>query len=77
MPHPDYTLPRELSALLARSPDSAHHLTVWYNSGNAEQAVSALRQAATRALRRAGDDAPNPEQREELGRLLADLEALR
>lgn len=77
MPHPDYTLDRDLSAYLARSPDSAHYLTVWYNSGNAEQAASALRQAATRALRRTGDDAPTPEQRDELGRLLADLAALR
>ena len=77
MPHPHYTLDRDLSALLARSPDSAHYLTVWYNSGNPEQAVSALRQAATRALRRVGDDAPTIEQREQLGRLLADLAALK
>lgn len=77
MPHPNYTLDRDLSALLARLPDSGHYLTVWYNSGNPEQAVSALRQAATRALRRVGDDAPTVEQREELGRLLADLAALK
>ena len=77
MPHPGYTLDRELSAYLARSPDSAHYLTVWYNSGNPEQAVSALRQAVTRALRRVGDDAPTIEQREALGRLLADLAALK
>ena len=76
MPHPHYTLDRDLSAFLARSPDSAHYLTRWYNSGNAEQAASALRQAATRALRAVGDNAPTPEQREELGRLLADLAAL-
>lgn len=77
MPHPDYALDRELSAYLARSPDSAHHLTRWYGSGNGAEAVSALRQAATRALRRVGDDAPTIEQREELGRLLADLAALK
>lgn len=77
MPHPDYTLDRELSAYLARSPDSGHYLTRWYNSGNGAEAVSALRQAATRALRRIGDDAPTVEQREQLGRLLADLAALK
>jgi len=77
MPHPNYALDRDLSALLARSPESAHHLTRWYNSGNGAEAVSALRQAATRALRRVGDDGPTIEQREQLGRLLADLAALK
>ena len=77
MPHPHYTLDRDLSALLARLPDSAHYLTRWYGSGNGAEAVSALRQAATRALRRVGDDGPTIEQREALGRLLADLAALK
>ncbi len=77
MPHPDYILDRELSAYLARSPDSGHCLTRWYSSGNGNEAVSALRQAATRALRHVGDDGPTIEQREALGRLLADLAALK
>ena len=77
MPHPGYALDRDLSALLARSPDSARYLARWYASGNGAEAVSALRQAATRALRRAGGDVPTTEQREELGRLLADLAALK
>ena len=77
MPHPGYALDRDLSALLARSPDSARYLTRWYGSGNGAEAVSALRQAATQALRRVGEDGPTIEQREELGRLLADLAALK
>jgi hypothetical protein len=76
MPHPSYVLPRELSAALARIPQAAHYLTTWYQSGNPEQAISALRTAGTRALRHVGEDALSSQEREEVGRMLADLEKI-
>jgi hypothetical protein len=77
MPHPDYTLPRELAGVLSRCAAAAHYLPSWYGTNNAPQAVAALKQAATQALRAKGEEALTPQEREEVGRLLAELAALR
>lgn len=77
MPHPQYTLHRDLAAALARIPQAAHYMTTWYQSGNHDQAATALRTAGIHALRATGDDALTSQEREAVGRMLADLEALR
>lgn len=77
MPHPQYTLHRDLAAALARIPQAAHYMISWYQSGNHDQAATALRTASIHALRATGDDALTPQERESVGRMLADLEALR
>lgn len=77
MPHPDYAIPRDLAAILSRSAAAAHYLPTWYATNNAPQAVAALKQTASQALRAKGDEALTPSEREQVGALLADLEALR
>jgi hypothetical protein len=77
MPHPSYALPRDLAAALARIPQAAHCLTTWYQSGNHEQAAAALRTAGVAALRAVGESSLSPQEREGVGRMLADLDALR
>lgn len=77
MPHPDYSLHRDLAAALARIPQASHYMTSWYQSGNHAQAATALRTAGIHALRATEDASLSSQEREEVGRMLADLESLR
>ena len=77
MPHAEYTLSRDLAAILARPAEAARSLSQWYRSGNPGEALAALRAAGLRALLASGDETLVPQEREEVGRMLADLEALR
>ena len=53
MPHPDYTLPRELAGALSRCAASAHYLPSWYGTNNAPLAVAALSAWVAACLRAA------------------------
>ena len=75
MPHPDYTLPRDTAAILARNAVSAKYLATWYASGNSGEALSALRRSCTSLL--ANGAALEPEEREAAALTLADIEPLR
>lgn len=74
MPHPDYTLPRDVAAVLARSAVAARYVATWYTTGNPEQARAALRQACAAVLSKGAD--MEPEERSAVALVLADLEAL-
>lgn len=75
MPHPDYTLPRETAAVLARSSIAARYVATWYTSGNHSQALAALRSACASVLSNGQD--LEPEERSSIALVLADLESLR
>ena len=74
MPHPNYTLPRDVAAVLARSAVAARYVATWYATGNPEQARAALRQACAAVLSHGTD--MEPEERSAVALVLADLEAL-
>lgn len=74
MPHPEYTLPRETAAILARNAGAAKGLARWYTSNNPGETVAALRHACASALTNGHD--LEPQEREALALVLADLEAL-
>lgn len=76
MPHAGYTLSREVSAILARCDSSVPHLMTWYKSGNEAQALGALQRAGSAALQK-HLDILTMDERAEIGRLLADLDAVR
>ena len=75
MPHPDYTLPREVAGILARNAAAAKGLTRWYTSNNPGETLAAMRHACASTLTNGHD--LEPAEREALGLVLADLEALR
>ena len=75
MPHPDYTLPRDVAAVLARSAVAARYVATWYTTGNPEQARAALRQACAAVLSHGAADM-EPDERSAVALVLADLEAL-
>ena len=74
MPHPNYTLPRDVAGILARNAVAAKGVARWYTSNNPSEALAALRHACATALTNGND--LEPEEREVLGLVLADLEAL-
>lgn len=75
MPHPDYALPRDTAALIARHPGASRYLATWYSSGNSGEALSALRRACTTLL--ANGHELEPEERSTIALVLADIEPLR
>jgi len=76
MPHAGYNLPRDVSAILARCESSVRHLLTWYKSGNPGQALGALQRAGSVALSNHYEEL-TPDERAEIGRMLADLSVVR
>lgn len=74
MPHPNYTLPRDVAGILARNAAAAKGLARWYTSNNPGEALAALRHACASTLANGHD--LDPDERSAVALVLADLEAL-